>query len=77
MCLGLGLALGSRPAIYSGLGPQQELPITLWACGTGAAGSVRSAYTQKVPSEAAFHDTASGHFLLLLLLALLASFSGG
>lgn len=72
-----GAALGSRPAIYPSLGPQQELPITLWACGVGAAESVRFAYTQKVPSEAAFHDTANGHFLLLLLLALLASLSGG
>lgn len=45
--------------------------------GVGAAGSVRFMYTQKVPSEAAFHDMANGHFPLFLLLALLASLSGG
>lgn len=40
-------------------------------------GTERFTYTQKVPSEAAFHDAANEHFLLLLLLALLGSSSGG
>lgn len=38
---------------------------------------MRFTHTQNVPSEAAFHDTANGHFLLLLLLALPTSLPGG
>lgn len=38
---------------------------------------MRFTHTQNVPSETAFHDTANGHFLLLLLLAVPTSLPGG
>lgn len=59
------------------LGPNRSCQLHSGPGGVGAAGTERFTYTQKVPSEAAFHDAANEHFLLLLLLALLGSSSGG
>lgn len=63
MCLDLGLLEEADLLFIPALGSNRSCQLHSGPGGVGAVGTVRFTYTQKVPSEAASHDTAHGHLL--------------